>query len=72
MTKTLDLNSDFLEDYPVMMTVEQVSELLGRHRESCYRMVRNGVFKKVLRLGREIRIPKKQVEEYIINNLETF
>lgn len=69
MTKT---GSGYLDGYPVMMTVEQVSKILGKHRESCYRMVRRGDFKKVLRLGREIRIPKKQVEEYIINNLETF
>lgn len=52
-----------------MLTVEEMCEILNVARETGYRMVRRGDFE-VLKLGRIIRIPKNQVLNYIIDNLE--
>ncbi len=69
MTTTIDLYEAIFEEYPNMLTVEEMCEILNVARETGYRMVRRGDFE-VLKLGRIIRIPKNQVLNYIIDNLE--
>ena len=60
--------SKFFEEYPNMLTVEQMCDILNINRETGYRMIRRGEFE-FLKLGRAIRIPKHQILEYIVNNL---
>ncbi|MBQ8763708.1 MAG: helix-turn-helix domain-containing protein [Clostridia bacterium] len=69
MTTTIDLYEAIFEEYPKMLTVEEMCDILNVARETGYRMVRRGEFE-VLKLGRIIRIPKNQVLKYIIDNLE--
>lgn len=69
LTTTIDLYEAIFEEYPKMLTVEEMCDILNVARETGYRMVRRGEFQ-VLKLGRIIRIPKNQVLKYIIDNLE--
>lgn len=69
MTTSIDLYEAIFEEYPQMLTVEEMCDILNVARETGYRMVRRGEFE-VLKLGRIIRIPKNQVLNYIIDNLE--
>lgn len=69
LTTTIDLYETIFEDYPKMLTVEEMCDILNIARETGYRMIRRGEFE-VLKLGRVIRVPKNQVLKYIIDNLE--
>lgn len=69
LTTTIDLYEAIFEEYPKMLTVEEMCDILNVARETGYRMIRRGEFE-VLKLGRIIRIPKNQVLKYIIDNLE--
>ena len=53
-----------LRDYPDVLTVEQVSELLGVCTKTVYSMIRRGELKKQ-NVGRLFRIPKSYVMEYL-------
>lgn len=67
MTTTISMNG-ILDEYPNMLTVEQMCDILNINRETGYRMIRRGEFE-FLKLGRVIRIPKSQIVDYIIVNL---
>ncbi len=69
MATTATLYETIFEEYPKMLTVEEMCEILNIAKETGYRMIRRGEFE-VLKLGRVIRIPKNQVLKYIIDNLE--
>lgn len=53
-----------LREYPDVLTVEQVSELLGVCTKTVYSMIRRGELKKQ-NVGRLFRIPKSYVMEYL-------
>lgn len=53
-----------LRDYPDVLTVEQVSELLGVCTKTVYTMIRRGELKKQ-NVGRLFRIPKSYLMEYL-------
>lgn len=53
-----------LRDYPDVLTVEQVSELLGVCTKTVYAMIRRGELKKQ-NVGRLFRIPKNYLIEYL-------
>lgn len=53
-----------LRDYPDVLTVEQVSELLGVCTKTVYTMIKRGELKKQ-NVGRLIRIPKSYLMEYL-------
>ena len=53
-----------LRNYPDVLTVEQVSELLGVCTKTVYAMIRRGELKKQ-NVGRLFRIPKSYVLEYL-------
>ncbi len=50
--------------YPDVLTVEQVSELLGVCTKTVYAMIRRGELKKQ-NVGRLFRIPKSYLIEYL-------
>ena len=68
MSKTTNSIEQLLESYPMMLTVDQMSEILNCSRDTGYRKVHSGQLK-FLKLGRDIRIPKNEIIKYIINNL---
>ena len=53
-----------LNDYPDVLTVEQLSEILGIGINAAYRLVTDGTIG-CRRIGKTIRIPKVCVTDYI-------
>lgn len=58
-----------LEDAPDVLTVEQMSEVLGIGRSAAYQVVRRGKLRTV-RAGRLIKIPKTALAEALANGGE--
>jgi len=52
------------KDYPDVLTVKQVSQLLGVSTKTVYRILRNGALSS-LKIGREFRVPKVNVMKYV-------
>ena len=53
-----------IQDYPDILTVEEVSELLGICPKTVYKLIKNGEMKK-RNVGRLFRIPKIYVLSYM-------
>jgi len=51
-------------DYPDILTVKQVCEMLNIGRNNTYELVRSGAIKSVT-IGRQIRIPKENVIRFV-------
>lgn len=60
MTKTLH---DF-EQLPLVLSVSQVAQILHLGRDTTYGLVRSGHIRSV-RVGRQYRVPKAAVMEYL-------
>ena len=54
------------ENYDDVVIVEQLAEMLKIGRNTAYELVRAGIISSV-RVGRNIRIPKQTIIEYITN-----
>jgi len=52
------------KDYPDVLDVKQVSELLGVSTKTVYRLLREGTLDS-LKIGREFRVPKVNVMKYV-------
>lgn len=59
----------FLEKLPLVLRVEDLSELLSVGRNTAYELVRSGQIRSI-RIGRCYRIPRDAVAEYLIKSLE--
>lgn len=53
-----------LDDYPMILRVEDVQEILGIGRSSSYTLVKSGTLRSV-RIGRAIRIPKSELKRFL-------
>ncbi len=53
-----------LENYPLLLHVEDLIPILGIGRVSAYKLVRTGQIRCV-RIGRHIRIPRNAVEQFV-------
>ena len=53
-----------LKEYPDILSVEQVSEVLGVSTKTCYKILRNGDICS-LKVGRSYRIPKAHLFTYL-------
>lgn len=53
-----------VEELPIVLTVDQVAEVLCIGKNTAYDLVRSGEIKSV-RVGRQIRIPKSALLEYL-------
>ncbi len=53
-----------LKEYPDVMNVEQVSEVLGVSTKTCYALLRSGALQS-LKIGRAYRIPKAHLISYL-------
>jgi excisionase family DNA binding protein len=52
------------KDYPDVLDVKQVSQLLSVSTKTVYRLLRNGAIDS-LKVGREFRVPKITVMKYV-------
>jgi len=61
---TLEVFSTVFKDYPDVLDVKQVSQLLSVSTKTVYRLLRNGTLDS-LKVGREFRVPKVNVMKYV-------
>ncbi len=57
-------NSDCFREYPDILTIEQLMEMLHIGRNSAYSMLKEGLIK-TIKVGKKYIIPKKSVIEFI-------
>ena len=55
------------DDLPLALRVEDLMPILGVGRNTAYELVRSGQIRNI-RIGRQIRIPKDAVLEYLQKN----
>ena len=55
------------DDLPLTLRVEDLMPILGIGRNTAYELVRSGQIRSV-RIGRQIRIPKDAILEYLQEN----
>ena len=55
------------DDLPLTLRVEDLMPILGIGRNTAYELVRSGQIRSI-RIGRQIRIPKDAVLEYLQKN----
>ena len=55
------------DDLPLTLRVEDLMPILGVGRNTAYELVRSGQIRSI-RIGRQIRIPKDAVLEYLHKN----
>ena len=63
-TTTQDIYNVVFKDYPDILDVKQVSELLNVSTKTVYRLLRENTIPS-LKVGREFRIPKVNVMKYV-------
>ncbi len=68
MAEEITLDIIFTE-YPDILNVEQMQEMLGVCKNVAYKLLQTGKIK-AFKLGRIYKIPKKNVIDYINKNLE--
>ncbi len=61
-------NAIFWEKLPLVLKVEDVSELLSIGRNTAYELVRSGQIRSI-RIGRCYRIPRDALSDYIMKSL---
>ena len=61
---TYEIYKAVFKDYPDVLDVKQVSELLGVSTKTVYRLLHDGALES-LKIGREFRIPKVNVMKYV-------
>ena len=57
------------EYYEVLITPEDVADMLGIGMNSVYKLLRSGSIK-AMRIGRIWKIPKRAVQEYILQQTQ--
>lgn len=55
-----------LDDLPVTLCVEELMPILGIGRNTAYKLVRSGRLRSI-RVGRQVRIPKNALIEFLEN-----
>ena len=55
------------EEFPDVVTVPELQEMIGICRTKAYELISSGAIMS-FRVGRSIRIPKKFIIEYLFNN----
>ena len=58
-----------LDDLPVTLRVEELMPILGIGRNTAYALVRSGRLRSI-RVGRQVRIPKNALIEFLENTEE--
>ena len=60
----IDAYTLMLKDYPDVMDINHVSEVLGVSTKTCYRLLQSGAIM-CLKVGRSYRIPKTHLLSYL-------
>lgn len=60
--------TDIFKNYPDVVTVQQLMEMLQIGQVLAYRLVKDGVIK-AKKVGREYKIPKTSVIDYLTNGV---
>ncbi|HZG87294.1 helix-turn-helix domain-containing protein [Paenibacillus sp.] len=55
------------DEYPAVLDVTEVQEIMRVGRDSAYRLMRSGEFK-VIRVGKQLRVAKSVFAEYLARN----
>lgn len=58
------MNTSIFHDYPDVVSVEQLCQMLHIGRNTAYRLLKSGAIQ-AIRIGRQYRIPKKWVIQYV-------
>ena len=58
------------DDLPLVLRVEDLMPILGIGRNAAYELIRCGQIRSV-RVGRQIRVPKEAVAEFLAGHKET-
>ena len=53
-----------LDQFPELLTAEELGEFLGLSKKTAYKMLRTGVIKSI-KAGREYRVPKAHIMAYL-------
>ena len=53
-----------IEDFPVVLTPEQLSDILKIGRNGIYNLLRSGAIRSI-KIGRQYRIPREALFEYL-------
>lgn len=61
---TQEIYLTVFNDYPDVLDVAQVSQLLGVSKKTVYRLLHNNAMES-LKIGREYRVPKVNVMKYV-------
>jgi len=64
IVSTQEVYRAVFKDYPDVLDVKQVSQLLGVSTKTVYRLLRSGTLDS-LKVGREFRVPKVNVMKYV-------
>ena len=64
---TLETKYRSFDDLPLTLRVEDLMPILGIGRNTAYELVRSGQIRSI-KIGRQIRIPKDAVVEYLKQN----
>ena len=63
----LETRYNSFDDLPITLRVEDLMPVLGIGRNTAYELVRSGQIKSI-RIGRQIRVPKDAVENFLKQN----
>lgn len=66
MNRKTEENDRMLDAYPDVLVPEEVMKILGIGRSTMYDILQSGELKAV-RIGRQYRISKERIKEYINN-----
>ncbi len=58
------MNTSIFQEYPDVVSVEQLCKMLRIGRNTAYHLLKSGTIQ-AIRIGRQYRIPKKQVIHYM-------
>lgn len=61
---TIKQRAKTLEEFPALLNISDVQEILGVGRNTAYSLVRSGKIKH-LRIGKLIKVPKATLEAYL-------
>lgn len=53
-----------IEDFPVVLTPEQLSDILKIGRNGIYNLLRSGAIRSI-KIGKQYRIPREALSEYL-------
>ena len=68
-TKKISLRDEMFKNYPDILSVDQLQEMLCIGPVLAYNLVKKGVIP-AMKIGREYKIPKAQVINYILKGCD--